>query len=141
MTKVFLDASVIIAALISPTGGSAKIVNFIRKELLVGIVSETVIFEVEAHTLKIKKSKETIGRFIKENNILVRRAITMEEIAPYVGQVDIDDIHLIAGAILTKCNFLLTLDKKHLLRDDIRQKFKDLKIVSPKEFLEFVVTN
>jgi len=141
VTKVFMDALVIIAALISPTGGSAKIVNFIQKGLIVGIVSQTVIFEVEAHNLKINKSKEAIGRFINDNNFLVRRAITMEEIAPYTGQVDIDDIHLIAGAKLTKCNFLITLDKKHLLREDIRQKFNDFKIVSPKEFLDFVAPN
>ena len=136
MTKVFLDASVIIAALLSPSGGSAKVIEFARQRLVVGIVSQTVIFEVEAKSAKIKRSEVQIGEFINKNRILVRGRINLSQIEPYVGKVELDDAHVVAGAQLTKCDYLVTLDKKHLLREDIRREFKPLKIVSPKEILE-----
>ena len=61
------------------------------------------------------------------------------EIEPYKDQVDVEDAHLVAGANLTKCLYLVTLDKKHLLTENIRQKFLPLRIVSPKELLEEIL--
>ncbi len=140
MIRVFLDASVIIAALLSPTGGSAKIVRLSKREEIACVVSETVIFEVEAHTDKIGKTLTQIAKFIRDNKIIVRKRLISSEIEPYLKLVDIDDAHVVAGANLTGCDYLVTLDKKHLLRDDIRQTFyKDIKIVSPKETLEILV--
>ena len=139
MTKVFLDASVVIAALLSPGGGSAKLIWFVKEKLIVGIVSQTVIAEVETNSAKIGINKGQIDDFIQDNNILVRRKISPSEIEPYLGKVDLEDAHLIAGSRLTKCKYLVTLDKKHLLREDIKRKFRPLKIVSPKEMLAELV--
>ena len=44
--RVFFDASVIIAALLSPTGGSALLFQFIKIGFIVGVTSQTVIAEV-----------------------------------------------------------------------------------------------
>ncbi len=70
----------------------------------------------------------------------MREAITEEEIAPYHDQVDTEDAHLIAGAYLTKCTHLVTLDKKYLLRPDIQEKFLPLRIVAPKGLLGEIVS-
>ena len=70
---------------------------------------------------------------------MVRERVSLEEIRPYKNKVDIEDAHLIAGANLTKCTYLVSLDKKHLIREDIKKKFLPLKIVSPKELLEEIV--
>jgi len=139
--RVFFDASVIIAALLSPTGGSAQIFNFMKAGLIKGVASQTVIQEVleEDKPQKIKKSKEEIEQFIAQSGIVVRKPVTVDEIVPYQNLVDVEDAHLIAGANLTKCQFLVTLDKKHLLRSDIKQRFLPLSIVSPKELLEEIV--
>ena len=84
---------------------------------------------------KIKRSKIETEQFVANSGLVVREEITTDEIAPYHSQVDTEDAHLIAGALLTKCSHLLTLDKKHLLRNDIRKKFSPLKIVAPKDIL------
>ena len=89
---------------------------------------------------RIKRSIEQIEQFIAESGLIVREAITEEEIAPYHDQVDTEDAHLIAGAYLTKRTHLVTLDKKHLLRPDIQEKFLPLRIVSPKELLGEIVS-
>ena len=134
--RVFFDASVIIASILSETGGSSKLLRYIRAGKFVGITSQTAVDEVLEKTQKIKKSKNEIESFIAESKLLVRKKITLEEIQPYSGLVDIEDAHLIAGAKLTGCTHLVSLDKKHILREDIQKKFLPLLIVSPKMLLE-----
>lgn len=140
--RVFFDASVVIAALLSPTGGSAKVFKLVKLGLIKGITSQTVIEEIleEDKPSKIKKSKEDIENFIAKSGLIIRKLVTVDEIEPYQNLIDPDDAHLIAGANLTKCQYLVTLDKKHLLRPDIQKKFLPLRIVSPKELLEEIIT-
>lgn len=133
--NVFFDASVIIAALLSPFGGSAKLLELIRLGEIHGVTSQTVIEEVEDHARKINTSKEQIAQYIKQSNLLVRNKVTAAEIASYENYIDRDDAHLIAGSISTNCGYLVTLDKKHLLREEVKQHFKPLNILSPKEVL------
>lgn len=139
--KVFFDASVIIAAILSKTGGSSLLFEYVGQGRIIGITSQTAIDEVleEDKTARIKKSQEEIEQFISRSGLVVMEAITVDEIAPYKDQVDVEDAHLIAGANILGCLYLVTLDKKHLLREDIQQKFLPLKIVSPKELLEKLV--
>ncbi len=136
--RVYFDASIIIAALLSPTGGSALLFEYIKFGKIIGITSQTAIDEVleEDKPKKLKKSRQEIAEFIADTRLIVRESITLEEVIPYKNLVDIEDAHLIAGANLTKCSYLVTLDKKHLLREDIQRKFLPLKIVSPKALLE-----
>lgn len=133
--KVYLDASVIIAAVLSSGGGSSLVLKYISQRLMIGVTSQTVIDEVIEHAQKIKKSKEEIEQFVAECNILVATRITQEQVHPYEGHVDPDDAHVVAGAQLTRCGYLVTLDKKHLLDPTIKDHFAPLQIVSPKELL------
>lgn len=139
MVKIYFDASVIIAAILSPTGGSAKLIQFVELGAVVGITSQTAVEEIEEHALKIDKTLTEIRQFIKDNNIIVRKKISKAEEEPYQSLVEEEDIHIVAGAKLTKCDYLITLDKKHLLKDEIKQLVKPLKVVNPKEYLEKLV--
>lgn len=142
--RVYFDASVIIAALLSPTGGSAQLLAFVRFGLIKGVTSQTVLDEVfdQDKSERIKRSRNDIEQFIANSGLIVREIITEEEIYTYQGQLeDEDDLHLIAGANLTKCCYLVTLDKKHLLRSDVQKRFLPLLIVSPKELLEELISN
>ena len=136
MKKVFFDASVVIAALLSPTGGSAKLLGFAKNKKIVAITSQTVIDEVTDHTEKIRKTPEKIFSYVKESGLLVRERVTQTEIEKVSGIVDSTDAHLIVGARGAACQYLVTLDKKHLLRSDIRKNVAPLHIVNPKELLK-----
>ncbi len=140
--RVFFDASVIIAAMLSPTGGSAYVLKYVKAGKIAGVTSQTVINEIleEDKTKRLKKSKAEIENFIAKSGLVVREEITLEEIEPYQNRVDAEDAHLIAGANLTKCAYLVSLDKKHLIREDIKREFLPLKIVSPKELIEEILT-
>lgn len=137
--RTYFDASVIIAALLSKTGGSSLLFQYIKIGKIKGITSQTVIEELSDKTEKLKKSKEELEQFIAKSGLVVRRNITIEEILPYQNLVDVEDAHLIAGAKLTKCAYLVSLDKRHLLRSDIKKRFLPLQILSPKELLEKIL--
>ncbi|OGH19975.1 MAG: putative toxin-antitoxin system toxin component, PIN family [Candidatus Levybacteria bacterium RIFCSPHIGHO2_02_FULL_37_13] len=136
--RVFFDASVIIAALLSPTGGSSMLLQHIKSKVFIGITSQTVLEEIleKDKPKKLKRSYEKIGQFIVNSGLIIRESITAEEIEPFKDYVEEEDAHLFAGALLTKCAYLVSLDKKHVVRPDIKKKFLPLRIVTPKELLE-----
>lgn len=120
--RVFFDASVIIAGLLSPIGGSALFLRYNKKHNITGITSETVLEEIfgEDKQKKIDRTREEIQQFIADLGLVVRQAISLQEIQPYNGKIAEEDAHLIAGATLTKCEYLVSLDKKHVLNEEIR---------------------
>lgn len=139
--RVFFDASIIIAALLSETEGSAQLFKFIKAGTITVITSQTVIEEIleEDKPKKLKRSKEQLIGFVQKSQLIIRRSVTSAEIEPYKNLIDTEDAHLVAGANLTKCKYLVSLDKKHVIRSDIEKRFLPLKIVSPKELLEEIV--
>lgn len=139
--KIFLDASVIIAAFLSKTGGSAKIFKLGDQGKTKLVTSESVIEETEANLKKIGKTRQQLIRLITTFPLLIRQKVTVKDIEPYQKLVVKKDAHVVAGAVLTGCRYLISLDKKHLLHPKIKNKFKPLKIISPKEFLELYIAN
>lgn len=134
--KVFLDASVFLSALISQSGGSAKLFEYAKDKRISLICSQTIINEVKNNLDKVRGGKEEdIDHFIITNKVLVRKKITEKEIDPYIEIVDKKDAHVLAGAILTKSDYLVTLDKKHLLKKEVQTNVKGIKIVLPKQLL------
>lgn len=139
--KVYFDASVIIAALLSSSGGSSLFLEYVKVGRIIGISSQTAIDEITAENKlhKFGKTRQDIENFIEESRLLIHEHITQDEIEEYEGLIDAKDAHLVAGANITRCGYLVSLDKKHLIRADIQEKFSPLRIVSPKELLEEII--
>ncbi|HCS79197.1 TPA: putative toxin-antitoxin system toxin component, PIN family [Patescibacteria group bacterium] len=139
--RVFFDASVIITALLSPHGGSSFLIEHVKQGRIIGVTSQTVIDEITDpdKSQKLQKSKAEIEIFIANSKLLVRARLSQADIESYKDKIDVEDAHLIAGASFTKCNYLVSLDKKHVVREDVKKQFLPLVIVSPKELLEKLV--
>lgn len=132
--KVFFDASVILAGLKSPGGGSKKLLNWVRKGKIKGSISELVFYEVLKHSKKIGLSekrcrKEVINTFGK--NVYP----APDKITAKYRKIIIDegDIHLLESSKILKVDYLVSLDKKHIL--SLKNSVKDSKIVSPGELI------
>jgi len=136
---VFFNASVILAGLKSPNGGSAKLLNWVKENKIIGIISETVIEEVLKNTNKISLTKEKALKLISQIFLIVKSP-NKKYFSVFKDIVlDEGDIHLLVSAKNVKANFLVSLDKKHIL--SLKNKIKDFKIVSPKELIEFLRFN
>ena len=132
---VFFNASVIISGFISVNGGSAKLLKHIKENKIKGIISEIIYDEVMRKSEKTGFSTDEIKRklFLIFDNI--KKAPDENLVKKFNNIViDLGDSHVLASSVETKADFLVTLDKKHLLILD--KKIKGLKIVSPKQLIE-----
>lgn len=133
-SRVFFNASVILAGLFSPKGGSAKLLSWTKIKRVNGIINEIVFQEAV-------RNAEKIGW--KEKDLEKELGVIFSEIlaAPLKKKVrawrkivaDPGDAHLLASTLEANCQFLVSLDKKHIL--SLKEKVKKPKIVSPGELI------
>ena len=121
-------------AFISSVGASRKLIELVKRGFIYGLTSKTVIQELEENLHKFNQ-QINIDLLINNYRILIREKISNIEIGPYRGVIEEKDCHVVAGAVLTNCQYLVTLDKKHLDNSIIKNKIKNVKIISPKELL------
>lgn len=141
--RVFFDASVIFSAIYSSIGASSKLTAWSVRGKVIGLTSQTVIEEVIANADKFKSKIQPtdINQFILKHNFIVRNAITLNETKSYTAIVHPKDAHVLAGANLTGCRYLVTLDKKHLDQTSVKSKVAktyQIKILSPRQLLSLL---
>ncbi|MBI3384993.1 PIN domain-containing protein [Candidatus Gottesmanbacteria bacterium] len=116
-------------------------VSLVRDHEISGLSSQTVLSEIKNNISKLPAykniSEDSINKFILENNFIIREALTDLEIKPYASLVVRKDVHVIAGAILTNCDYLVTLDLKHLNNPSVKNSVA-VNIVSPKNLLSYL---
>lgn len=136
---VFFNASVIIAGLVSTTGGSARLLKDVKEKQINGVISEIIVDEVLRHTAKIGKPRSTIEQSIKSVFPIVLATPARALVHKYKEKVvDQGDAHVLASCDELETNYLVTLDKKHLL--SIAGSIKKFRIVSPGQLISLLFT-
>lgn len=138
MTKISLDSSVIIAGINSTTGASQIILKLARDGEIIASISEIVLQEI-MRNLKKKMPENVLIRFLEYLALSNFKKVDFEhesEILKYHGITEDKDIHVIAAAFKSKVDYLVTLDKKHLLK--LEGKNFPFIIITPGEFLKRV---
>lgn len=132
---VLFNASVILAGLKSPTGGSAKLLQWSRQKRIAGITSEIIIDEATRHAHKIGVEKKWIIKQTLSVFTRIYPAPQNSTVRLYNKIVlDYGDAHVLASCQEAKAKFLVTLDKKHLLI--LQKKIRQISIVSPGQLIE-----
>lgn len=132
---VLFNASVVLSGLNSPAGGSAKLLGWIKKRKIKGVISEIIFDEVLKHLGKLKLSKTKALYKINSCFPKLLPAPDEKDIIHFNNSVlDIGDSHLLASAKKIKTDYLVSLDKKHIL--SLKGKIKWTKIVSPADLIE-----
>lgn len=131
--KAFFNASVVLASCYSPTGGSAKLLSWCKEGKIQGFISEIVLGEILKNLLKTKGDYSLFGEKIK----FFKKILPIpdqKEVKKYDKVVlDRGDAHVLASCEEGKANYLVTLDKKHLL--SLKKKIKHFNIVNPGELI------
>jgi len=138
--KVFLDASIFIAAAGSASGGSSLILEVCRGLHFSAVVTRRILLEARKN-IRRKLSSEALLRFYKEIanlNPEIIRPPTEERLSRYDGIIALKDRHVLASALEGKAAFLITLDQKHFQTEVIRQANLPITIMTPKKFLELI---
>ncbi|MBI4035303.1 MAG: PIN domain-containing protein [Candidatus Chisholmbacteria bacterium] len=132
--RVFFNASVILAGLGSPMGGSGKLLRWSQQKRFTGVISEIIFDEVNRQADKLGMNLKQVIKKISQT-IAFTAPVPSGRLVNKYKQVVVDqgDAHVLASAQATKSKFLVTLDKKHIL--SLKSKIKKLKIVSPGELI------
>jgi len=134
--RVFLDASVMVAATLSSKGGSFRVVNeaaFYGHQLFTSRYAYRETEETIA-----EKRPESLINFIGMAQFIILIEEPPLKLVKEMGKViDIKDAPIVAAAVNEKVEILLTLDRKHFLENiQLKKKFSDLKIITPGEFIQ-----
>ncbi len=139
--KVFLDASCWIAAAGSPSGGSAAILKLARAGYLKIVATKEILWEAERN-IKTKMGKEALLRYYQElgtTEVEIVDQPTPEEKAQWKSLVAEKDCHVLAGAYKAAADFLVSLDKRHILTEKVKEGFP-IPVKDTGEFLEGLVS-
>jgi predicted nucleic acid-binding protein len=134
-TLLFFDASCLVAAAGSATGGSSFLLSLCRRGLLAGAVSEPVLMETERNV----DTRLSAGASYRYQELLRTTPLTIAPV-PSPAQVrrwhDVvgeKDAHVVAAALAVNAAFLITLDQP--LAQRITAAGLPLQALSPGQFI------
>jgi putative PIN family toxin of toxin-antitoxin system len=136
MTRVFLDSSVIISGINSASGASWFILQLSKDKKIKAVVTDMVILEV-VRNIKKKMPDARFLEFLKYLAISNFENINFtdeSEVLKYSQIIHEKDVHIIASAFKSNADYLITLDKKHLL--SLSDEKLPFVIISPGDFLK-----
>ena len=139
--RVFLDTSVAIAAVLSPTGGARKLFLLGEVGVLTLMIGPTVLKECdEVVRRKVPHSLPMLAQLLLATSAGASVAPTKKQIAKVQALVRYaPDAHVLAEAINSKPDWFVTHDKEHFLKSraklslpfeigtpgDLLQRFKE----------------
>lgn len=134
--KVFLDTNVVISALVF-RGNEFKSLRKALEKRIQMIISEHVLNEITRVIMaKFPEFLNQVEEFLKIAGIkIIPKDKYHHEINKYSDLRDKYDKHLIACAIFSKCDYLISGDK-----DLLEYSTKDVKIINAKNFLKLLQT-
>lgn len=134
--NLFIDANIFIAAVASNTGGSFYLLKACQKGIYQAVTTKLILEEAKKNIL-LKLSEKAYQRFIKLIKSLpleIQPPGSLEE--KQRGIITLKDEHVLAAALESRSDFLITLDKKHFFTSRIKQAKLPIKISTPKDFIQ-----
>jgi predicted nucleic acid-binding protein len=138
-TLIFFDASCLIAAAGSPSGGSGFLLSLCGRGFLQPAVSQPVLLEAERNiAAKLGPvALETYHRQVVVTPMTIVSLPSKTEQSQYREIVGEKDEHVVAAAIVGEADFLLTLDKK--LEERVNAANLPIQAFSPGTFITTIL--
>lgn len=133
--KLFFDSSALISGLNSPAGGAGIILSaFLAGEFFI-YISDQILEEVQRNIqAKFPLLKERFLNFLLSQPKIVKKP-SLKEIRKAYKIINSEDTPILAAAIKSKSDFLITWDKKHFLKKEILLNYTFI-VCTPKEFIQ-----
>lgn len=133
--KVFLDSSALIAGVASTKGAARAVLQLAEIGLIELIVSRQVIVEADRNIEeKLPEMLSEYRGFIKLLAPVLLDDPLQKDVAKYLTVINPNDAPILASAVISGADFLITWDRKHFIGKNIHIH-SNLKIVTPGEFL------
>ena len=141
--EVLLDASVLIAAAGSESGGSSATIQLLTDSSVYRAAVSGQILRETLVNLRAKFGRPVLARFftllaaLQPDLVAVVSDVPPEELPAAVPP---KDHHLLHASVSGQVAVCLTLDRRHLLNDEVRRWAMDrgFRMFTPGEFLEWL---
>ena len=133
--KVFIDTRVLIAGVASLTGASAAVLDLCEAESIQMVISRQVLVEADRNfSAKLPGLVNQFRQFIRNLAPLMVEDPPAAAVERSASLIDRKDAAILAAAIESKVDFLITLDKKHFLKQKVQRNIP-IEICTPSDFL------
>lgn len=135
--KVFLDSSVVIAAMLSTSGGSFRICRESHEGNL-HLYTNTYVRD-EVHEVLGRKYPWMVLRiefFFRWAKFSLQKNPTVATVRHYATLIHPEDAPILAGAAKAKVHALVTLDRRDFFTEKLNAVKFPFRIMLPKEFFE-----
>jgi putative PIN family toxin of toxin-antitoxin system len=136
MIRAFVDADVLFSASYSSAGASREIIRLALRGHVQLIISDDVLDEAERNLAS--KYPETVEVFEQTIDSVPFEKVSAspEQVQKAAKYTRSKDAHVVAAAIEAKADFLVSLDKRHLVGVPEVSKRSGIEIVFPADLLE-----
>lgn len=136
LKTVFVDSSVLFAAVCSPTGGSAKLFTLSKIQL---IASSLVLTEVERNVRKKLQSYHLERFLLLVSKLEIHRTKINEKAIGSARKVIVQkDVAILADAKKVKASYLVSLDKKDFFNPEVAKFIRPGRIVTSGELIYLI---
>jgi len=135
---LFLDASVLVAAAHSPTGGSALVLEICAGGHFRGALTLKVLLEAR-HNIQDKFGEAELLRFYRQLALMEPLMVpppSAGSLKLCAGVIAEKDAHVLAAALGSHAGYLLTLDRRHFLTPAVQAFAAPMRIATPGDFLQ-----
>ncbi len=135
---LFLDTSVVMAAVFSPRGGSFGIIELARDGIIDLVITELVVKEAYRKVNQKYGQIEVtmLSQLLFEHKLNINPSPTDHELRQYDRLIaDLNDRHILAGATKYKVDSLITFDRKHFFTETLQRANLGFIIELPNQFL------
>ena len=133
--KVFIDTNVLIAGVASVTGASAAVLDLCEAEILQMVVNRQVLVEADRNfSAKLFNLVIQFRRFIQNLALLMVEDPPAKSVERAASLIHRKDAPILAAAMGSEADYLITLDKKHFLKQKVRRNIP-IEVCTPAEFL------
>lgn len=139
--RVFFDASALIAASASASGGSALAAKVCTRGLATPLVTRLVLWEAERN-LRAKFAASALLEFYRLLGELEPQVVpdpSPAALRSASAVVPSKDAHVLAGARAGRATHLLTLDRRHFLGTKTREAILPIIVCTPGELLRAIL--
>ncbi len=138
MIRVFLDANVYFAGFASKKGTSAIILELARRGKILLVANRIALREAERN-LRLKSGAKTLKafrRFLNQTRLQIVPHPSESLFVKYGGFIDSKDVPILAAALETQVDFLITLDRRDFLTPSVLSHSGKTKVLTPGAFLK-----
>jgi len=139
--RVFLDSNVILSGLLSEKGAPRTILDLLALKLpfLVASTGRYNLIEIQRNLRKKMPGILSVyKRYLPKLNLKIIPLPRPEELREFSGKIADKDVPVLASAIRSKADFLVTGDKQHFQKVKSPGNYS-FKVVTPAEFIELIL--